>query len=51
MLKDKQEKENELLKEVPQINQKSVKILMKDNVFKQINGEVYLKTDVAERLN
>ena len=51
MLKDKQEKENELLKEVPQINQKSVKILMKDNEFKQINGEVYLKTDVAERLN
>ncbi len=51
MLKDKQEKENELLKEVPQINQKSVKILMKDNEFKQINGEIYLKTDVAERLN
>lgn len=51
MLKDKQEKENELLKEVPQINQKSVQILMKDNEFKQINGEVYLKTDVAERLN
>ena len=24
---------------------------MKDHEYKQINGEVYLKTDVAERLN
>jgi hypothetical protein len=31
MVKDKQEKENELLKEVPQINQKSIQILMKDH--------------------
>jgi len=51
MIKDKQEKENKLLKEVPQINPKSVQILMKDNQYKQINGEVYLKTNVAERLN
>jgi hypothetical protein len=51
MVKDKQEKENELLKEVPQINQKSIQFLMKDHEYKQINGEVYLKTDVAERLN
>ena len=31
MLKDKPDKENELLKEVPKINQKSVKILLKDH--------------------
>ena len=49
MLKDKQDKENELLKEVPKINQKSVKIFDRLRKFRELMGVPSVKTLTPNR--